>query len=108
MKIVKCKKLACSQYDKKENVVYIRTLKQALNLGLAFWKVCRVIRFNKKNTSLAKNIDWYEDKSKIKNKKYFEIDFFNLMINSVFVKTMVNARKHREFRLVTTEKKGII
>ena len=27
------------------------------------------------------------------------------MINSVFVKTMVNARKHREFRLVTTEKK---
>ena len=30
------------------------------------------------------------------------------MINSVFVKTMVNARKHREFRLVTTEKKGII
>ena len=34
MKIGKCKKLVCNLYDKKNYVVYIRSLKQALNHGL--------------------------------------------------------------------------
>ena len=33
-------------YDKKEYVVHIRTLKQALNHGLILKKVYRVIQFN--------------------------------------------------------------
>ena len=34
MKIEKCNKLVCNLYDKKEYVVHIKTLKQALNQGL--------------------------------------------------------------------------
>ena len=46
MKIKKCNKLASNLYDKKEYVVHIRALKQALNHGLIFKKVYRVIQFN--------------------------------------------------------------
>ena len=45
MKIGKCKKLACNLYDKKNYVVHIRSLKEALNHGLILKKVHKVIQF---------------------------------------------------------------
>ena len=48
MKINKCNKLACNLYNKKNYVVHIRTLKQALMHGLKLKKVHKVLQFNQK------------------------------------------------------------
>ena len=49
IKIYKCNKFVCNLYDKKNYVVHTRALKQALNNGLVFKKVHRVIVFTQQS-----------------------------------------------------------
>ena len=103
MEIDKCKKLVCNLYDKKKYVVHINSLKQALNHGLKFKKIHRIIEFNQK-AWLKPYIDMKTELRKLARND-FEKDLFKLMNNSVFGKTMENIRKHRDIKLVTTDKK---
>ena len=48
MKINKCSKLVCNLNDKRNYVVHIRALKQALMHGLKLKKVHKVLQFNQK------------------------------------------------------------
>ena len=95
-KVNKVEKLICDIEDKKKYFIDIRTLKQALNNGLRFKKVHRIIQFKQKawlkiyidmNTELRKN-----------TKNEFEKNFFKLMNNSVFGETMQNVRNHRDIK----------
>ena len=90
-------------YDKKNYVVHIRSLKQALNHGPILKKVHRVIQFNQE-AWLKPYFDMNTDLRK-QAKSDFERDFFKLMNNAIFGKTMENVRKHRDIKLVTADKR---
>ena len=81
--------------------MHIKSLKQALNYGLKLKKVHRIIEFNQE-AWLKPYIDINTELRKLAIND-FKKDFFKLMNNSVFGKTMENIRKNT--KLVTTDKK---
>jgi hypothetical protein len=99
--MINIQKLVPNLMDKKKNVVRYRHLHLYQSLGMKVKKVHRILEFNEKpwmepyirlNTEFRKNA-----------KSSFEKDFYKLMNNAVFGKTMENIRKRVDIKLVRTD-----
>ena len=92
------KKLIPNLRHKNNYVVHYKTLMQYLNLGMELKKIHRGIRFIECDF-LKPYIDMNTN-LRTKAKNNFEKDFFKLMNNSVFGKTMENIRNRVNIKLV--------
>ncbi len=99
--IGKVKKLVPNLYDKEKYVVHHETLKQCLELGMKLTKIHRGVSFDEKDF-MKPYID-LNTELRAKATTDFEKDFFILMNNSVFGKTMENVKNRVNVKLVTTK-----
>ena len=99
----KVEKLIPNLRDKKNYVIHYKNLMQCISMGIELTKIHRGIRFVESDF-----MKLYIDTNtnlRTQAKNNFEKDFFKLMNNSVFGKTMENIRNRVDVKLVNTEEK---
>ena len=104
---VKCKngveKLIPNLRDKTKYVLHYKNLIQCLDMGLKVTRIHRGIKFVE--SEWMKPYIEMNTNLRAKAKNNFEKDFYKLMNNSVFGKTMENIRNRVNVKLVNTEGK---
>ena len=90
------RKLVTSLGPRKEYVVHVRNLKLYMDLGMKLTRVHRAVTFNQ--SKWLSDYIAYNTKMRSASK-----NFFKLMNNSIYGKTMENVRKRVDVKLVTTK-----
>ncbi len=102
LSVNKVEKLIPNLNDKTKYVLHHKDLKMYLEMGLELTKIHRGITFEE-SCFMKSYIDLNTD-MRTKGTTDFEKDFYKLMNNSVFGKTMENVRNRVNVKLVTNEK----
>ena len=105
LEIGKVKKLVHNLKNKEKYILRYVNLKQYLNLGMRLLRVRRGIRFKEKAWMKS-----YVEKNtalRMKVKNSFEKDFFKLMNNSVYGKTLECIRERVDVRLLNSREKAV-
>ena len=101
LKTPKCNKLLLTLQDKNNYVVHYRNLQFYLKQGMKLKRVHRVLEFEQEcwmEPYIRMNTEFRK-----KAKSDFEKNFYKLMNNSVFGKTMENLRNHVNIKLVRSD-----
>ncbi|GBN47957.1 hypothetical protein AVEN_10329-1 [Araneus ventricosus] len=99
----KSEKLVPNLANKLNYVLNYRNLKLYLALGLKLTKIHRVLKFTQ--TSWLKDYIHFNTEQRKHAKTAFEKDFFKLLNNAVYGKTMENLRNRVKVDVVQTKKK---
>ena len=96
-------KLILDLKPKQKYIIHYRTLQLYIKLGMEITKVHRILKFNQQ-AWLAPYIQANTEMRQMATND-FEKDFFKLMNNAFFGKTMENVRKRRHIDIVSTPEK---
>ncbi|CAL1293464.1 unnamed protein product [Larinioides sclopetarius] len=100
----KSEKLVPNLCNKKNYVLHYRNLKLYIQLGLKLVKILRILKF--RQTPWLKAYINFNTEQRKQAKTTFEKDFFKLLNNAVYGKTMENLRNRIKVDIVQTKKKA--
>ena len=102
----KVEKLVPNLQNKTKYIVHYRNLQLYLSLGMKLSKVHRVLEFTQKPW-MKTYINFNTEQRKIAKNPFLK-DFFKLMNNSCFGKTMENVRNHIDVHLFTSQQTKLL